>query len=127
MATSPSFLEHVLDLLAGVGPIQARRMFGGHGLALRGLNFAIISDDRLYLSTDDETRPRFEAAGAEPFTFTSKRRGEVVTRYWSLPDEAVDDADRAVVWGKLAVDAAVRKDAQKRTRAKKAPARRPTK
>lgn len=124
MATSPSFLDHVLELLSGVGPIRARRMFGGHGVALNGLNIAIISQDRLYLCTDEQTRPRFQAAGAEPFTFTSKTRGEVVTSYWSLPDEAVDDPDKAVVWGNLAAEVAVRKDAAKRKPAKKKPAAR---
>ena len=32
MANSAAFVDHVLDLLALTGPVEARRMFGGHGL-----------------------------------------------------------------------------------------------
>ncbi len=64
MAAKPEFRDHVLDLLAPLGPVTARRMFGGFGITLDGVMFALIADDVLYLKVDDRTRPDYEAAGA---------------------------------------------------------------
>ena len=67
MASSAEFRDHVLDLLAPLGPVTARRMFGGFGIYLDGVMFALIADDILYLKVDDRTRPDYEAAGSAPF------------------------------------------------------------
>ena len=67
MASSAEFRDHVLDLLAALGPVTARRMFGGFGIYLDGVMFALIADDILYLKVDDRTRPDYEAAGSAPF------------------------------------------------------------
>lgn len=121
MPTSASFLDHALELLSGVGPIRARAMFGGYGVSLNGISIGIIDDDRLYLRTDEATRPQFQSAGASPFTSPSRKGPMVMNSYWSLPDEAVDDPDEAVAWGRLAVEAALRADtAKKKPKAAKA-------
>ncbi|MDQ3265104.1 MAG: TfoX/Sxy family protein [Myxococcota bacterium] len=114
MPTSASFVQHSLELLSGVGPVRSRPMFGGHGLSLHGISIGIIDDDRLYLRVDDLTRPQFQEAGAQPFTYPSKKGPMVMKSYWSLPDEAVDDPDVAVKWGRLAAEASVRGEAAKR-------------
>ena len=67
MASSAGFRDHVLDLMAALGPVTARRMFGGFGIYLDGVMFALIADDILYLKVDDRTRPDYEAAGSAPF------------------------------------------------------------
>ena len=67
MASRPEFRDHVLDLLTPLGPVTAPRMFGGFGIYLDGVMFALIADDVLYLKVDDRTRPDYEAAGAAPF------------------------------------------------------------
>ena len=114
MPTSQSFVQHALELLAGVGPVQARAMFGGYGVRLNGISIGIIDDDRLFLRTDDGTRPQFQQAGAQPFTYPSKKGPMVMNNYWSLPDEAVDDPEVAVKWGRLAAEASVRAEAAKK-------------
>ena len=45
-------------------------MFGGFGITLDGVMFALIADDRLYLKVDYRTRPDYETAGAaEPAAY----------------------------------------------------------
>lgn len=113
MAYDPSLGAWVEELLAGVGPITVRRMFGAAGVYSHGLMFGIIDDDVLYLRTDEETIERFRAEGARPFTYPTRDGGEVVTSYWSLPDKAADDPDEAAAWGRGALEAAARKAARR--------------
>ena len=63
MANSPDFVVHALELLSGVGPVEARAMFGGHGVYARGVMFGLLDDDELFLKTDAGSRPRFVEGG----------------------------------------------------------------
>jgi DNA transformation protein len=103
-----ALLEHCLELLSPVGRARSRRMFGGQGLYLDELFIALIAFDRLYLKADDETRPRFEAAGCQPFTYPKKDGTAVVLSYWTAPDEAMDSSDAMAPWARLAMAAALR-------------------
>lgn len=44
MAANRDFVDYCLELLSCIGPCTAKRMFGGWGLALDGLNLALIAD-----------------------------------------------------------------------------------
>ena len=84
----------------------------------------LVHDGRFYLKTDDETQPRFAAAGGKPFVYASPR-GLRETSYVTPPDDAFDSAAAMTPWAKLALAAAERKAAAKPKRAKQArPARR---
>ena len=121
MSSSPEFVEHAIDLLSLLGPVEARRMFGGHGVFSQGVMFAVLDDDELFLKTDDLTRPRFEAAGCRRWYFVMK--GERVdTAYFRPPDEAHEDAEAMLPWAQLALDCALRKAAAKAARRPKAKA-----
>ncbi len=109
----PDYVDHVLDLLAGVGPVRARPMMGGHVVFCGVLPIALVADDRLYLKTDPTTRPTFEAAGCEAFTYESRAR-VVQMSYWTPPDSALDDPESMLPWARLALEAATR---SRRTRA----------
>ena len=41
------FPAYCAELLAAVGPVRSRRMFGGHGFYVDGLFIAILAFDRL--------------------------------------------------------------------------------
>jgi DNA transformation protein len=127
VSASSSFATYAVELLSGVGPVRARAMFGGHGLYLGSLFIAVVVEDRLYLRVDDLTRPRFQAAGSEPWVYPSKNGTTTMNAYWSLPESAVDDAEEASAWGRLALEATCRKDAarasKKKPTAKAAPTR----
>ncbi len=108
-AAAPSaFAEHCLDLLAPLGPVNVRRMFGGWGFWLGGDFFALIAGDRLYLKTDEMTREAFLAAGSEPFVYHARRGDEVSVSYYSAPDGALEDPEGMRPWATLAAEAAIR-------------------
>lgn len=47
-------------------------MFGGCGLYLDGLIFALVIRDGLYLRADELNRAAFEAAGMKPFSYRTR-------------------------------------------------------
>jgi DNA transformation protein len=113
MPCSTSFVDHALDLLAGLGPVQARRMFGGYGVFLRGVMFGLLDDDELFLKTDDQSRERFTAAGCRRWSWN----GSVETGYFRPPDEAHEDAEAMLPWGRMGIEAALRKKASREAKA----------
>ncbi|HYO67160.1 MAG TPA: TfoX/Sxy family protein [Archangium sp.] len=130
MARMDSYVEYTLELLEPLGPVQARAMFGGWGLYHAGRMMGLIIEDRLYLKTDDTTRPAFEAAGGEPFVYDAgKGRKPVTMSYWTPPADASDDAHALLPWARRAVEASLRAaQKQKKPAAKKsAPAKAKTK
>ncbi len=69
----PSHLTtFLLDLLAPLGPVSARRMFGGVGLFHAGMMFGLVARDELFLKVSDANRPNYEAAGEAPFSYDTK-------------------------------------------------------
>ncbi|ALV05146.1 TfoX/Sxy family protein [Roseateles depolymerans] len=106
------FVAHCMELLAVLGPIRAKRMFGGHGLYADDIFVAIITGDQLYLKTDDQTRPRFEAAGCAEFRYDRRAKdGSVTTAslgYYQPPEEALESAALMAPWARLSMEAALR-------------------
>ncbi len=101
------FVTHVVDLLEALGPVSARRMFGGYGIYLDQLMFALVADDTLYLKLDDESRGEFEAAGLEAFRYTKKGKSYQMS-YHEAPQDALEDAELLRDWARKAVDSAMR-------------------
>jgi len=119
VAYDPSHGEFVRELLADLGPLTIKRMFGAAGVYLAdGLMFGVIDDGVFYLRTDEQNLPDMQAAGAQQFTYPGKDGEPVGTSYWSLPDSAADDPDEAVRWARRAVEASRRKVGPKRRKAK---------
>lgn len=108
MANSQDFVAFVLDQMSLFGPVSARRMFGGHGLYIDGLMFALIDDDRLYLKADAETQPQFAAKSLPPFTYTRQGEAAVSLGYFEAPPEVFDDKADMCDWSRLAHAAALR-------------------
>ena len=65
MAVSDDFRDFVLEQLAPAGRVTPRAMFGGVGLYLDGLFFALIDDDTLYFKADESTRAALREGGVE--------------------------------------------------------------
>lgn len=117
MAVSPELRDHVLELLAPLGPVLAKPMFGGLGIYLGGLIFAILTrHDVLYLRSDAESRAAFEAAGAEPF----RPRPGLTMPYHEAPPDALEDAEGMREWAETAIAAARRAEKAKKGRARRA-------
>ena len=113
---SDAYVAHVVECMRGLGPVDARRMFGGWGLYHRGACFAIVMRETLYLKTDDTNRGEFDALKLEPFTF--EKGGETIaTGYRAAPTEALEDARVMARWAKSAYAAALRKRTRKPAKA----------
>ena len=119
MGVSASFVDFAKETFAPFGTIAVKRMFGGAGVYCDGLFFAILADDMVYFKVDDETRPEFEGAGLEQFTFEMKDGSTAAMSYFSAPDQIYDDPDELKCWTTLALDAASRAAKLKKKPAKK--------
>ena len=113
MSKEPDFARRIEAALLSLGPVRAKRMFGGHGIFLEGLMFALIADNRLYLKVDGETKAQFEEAGAEPFVYEGKTR-PVEMSYWSLPVDPDADREAFLAWADRALAAARRARSSKK-------------
>ena len=124
-AGTSEFVIHCLELLGALGPARAKRMFGGHGIYVDERFIALIINETLYLKTDDETRPRFEAAGSVPFDYATRDGQRVVMAYWAAPQDAMESPALMLPWARLAMASALRAAASKRPAATRSTAATP--
>jgi len=112
MAVSNSYLEYILERLATVGSVTARRMFGGVGIYTGATFFALIDDDTLYFKVDNRNRPEFEAEGMTPF----RPFGEdsYAMKYYSVPEHVIEDDQLLREWTVRALAAATKRKAGKK-------------
>ena len=78
--------------MAPLGAVKARAMFGGHGIYLREMIFAIIVDDRLYFKTDAMTQPGYKKLGLDPFTYIARGR-LVALQYHEAPPDVFESPE----------------------------------
>jgi DNA transformation protein and related proteins len=116
VARRPLFVDHCAELLAALGPVRVKRMFGGWGLYVDDIFLALIAYERLFLKADAETRAAFEAEGCEPFVYSADGKS-VSLGYWSAPAEALDSPALMQPWARLALQAALRARAAKPVKA----------
>jgi DNA transformation protein len=110
---SGSFTGYLRDLFSELGPVVLRKMFGGQGLYHDGLIIGLVVGEELYLKTDTATVAEFEKAGGHPFVYQGKGK-PVTMSYWLPPAEAMESSQAMRPWAKLAYDAAVRKNSEKK-------------
>jgi len=101
-----AMVELSVELLAPLGAVRVRRMFGGWGLYVGDVFVALVLEDQLYLKTRPETTEAFAAAGCRPFTYSAKGR-TVSIGYWSAPAEAMESPALMEPWARLALKAAL--------------------
>lgn len=94
-----SFTTYVLDQLSGLGPVEARPMFGGQGIYWREAIFGLIDDGRLYFRVSPGTVKAFVERGARPF---EPWPGHVMKGYYEVPSAVLEDADEAAAWARTA-------------------------
>ncbi|MBT4703019.1 MAG: TfoX/Sxy family protein [Rhodospirillaceae bacterium] len=105
MAVNPEYKAYVLDQLSPLGPVMARAMFGGAGIYLDGIMFALITRaDVLYFRTGDANRDEYEDADMGPFV-TNKEKSTVMP-YHEVPPDVIEDSDDMCDWARRAWDVA---------------------
>jgi len=101
------FIEYLLEQMQDIGPVNARAMFGGHGIYHDGIMFALVADDVLYLKTDEANRREFEARNLPAFLY--ERKDKVISMsYNEAPGEVLDDPDEMTYWARSAIAASRR-------------------
>jgi DNA transformation protein len=101
------FVQHCLELLRTVGPVLARRMFGGWGLSVDGLNIAVVIADTLYLKTTRGAEADWTAEGGRPFEYDAKGGKRVTTSYYTAPDSAMESPELMAPWARRALASAL--------------------
>ena len=102
-----AFVAHVTDLLSGLGRIEAKRMFGGHGVYCDGAFIAIVLGDSLYFKADARSRASFQRAGLEQFEYSRKGK-RARLNFYRAPAEALESPEIARKWGRAALSTALR-------------------
>ncbi|MCZ8315001.1 TfoX/Sxy family protein [Phreatobacter sp.] len=111
----------LVDLFAPFARVSLRRMFSGHGIYRDGVIFALAIGDDLFLKSDATSAPLYDAAGAKPFTYATKRGETTVGSYRRMPETCFDDEDELRHWAGIAFAAGLRAAAKpKTTRRRKA-------
>ncbi|MEM7224612.1 MAG: TfoX/Sxy family protein [Pseudomonadota bacterium] len=103
-------VQELVARLLPLGPVEARRMFGGWGIFHEDLMFALVANGTLYLKVDAETEARFADAGSEPFTYQRPGK-QIKMSYWRLPAD-----DDLLDWAALGLAAAQRAKKPKKKR-----------
>ncbi len=107
MKAHDEFIDYLLELMQPLGPVSARPMFGGYGIYIDDLMFALVADDSLYFKTGDNSRSDFENRGLQPFSY--QRNGKTFNMSYSeAPAEVLDDTDAMVWWANRAIEAALK-------------------
>ena len=114
-----AFVEHLHEVFNGLGPITARKMFGGWGVYHDGVMFGLVANDELYLKVDDTNRADFEALGLEAFVY-DKQGKQMEMSYYQAPEFIFDDPDEAERWARKAWEIAWKTKASKSKKKPKA-------
>lgn len=119
MPLSSGYIDFAVELLAGFGPVEVKKMFGGASLSRKGVGFAILDNDTFYLKGDGAFGTDMKKQGSKPWSYSVKKDGTIRDiAYWSLPDAALDDPDEAASLAKRSYGIAVKAAAEKTSKPK---------
>ena len=88
------FVQHIHDLLCIFAEVECYRFFRGFGFKLDGIQFAMVMKNTLYFVVDSDLRDFFVSLGSEPFTYKSQAGTKKLQRYYSVPDEILEDHEK---------------------------------
>jgi DNA transformation protein len=111
MAVSDGDLAYLLDQLAGLGTVRAKRMFGGIGFYAGERFFGLMDDGVVYFKTDDATRARYTRRRMPPFIAPGEQPSKT---YYRVPTSVLEDAAELVAWAREAVAVADRAASKRR-------------
>ena len=106
MSASLEFIEYIRELLAPLGELKDGKFFGGFAFKSGSKQFAMIMSNTLYFCVNDETRPKYEAQGMEPFSYTTKKGIVKVRKYFSVPEDLFENPDDFINWANEAIQSA---------------------
>ncbi|OGZ06072.1 MAG: hypothetical protein A2845_01500 [Candidatus Lloydbacteria bacterium RIFCSPHIGHO2_01_FULL_49_22] len=98
------FIVH--DLMGHIPGITSCAMFGGYGVYLDGVIFALVLNGVLYFKVDGVNQSQYEKYGSTPFVYKAKGK-KVTLSYFTLPEEIMENPDLLSIWIEDAVDASL--------------------
>jgi DNA transformation protein and related proteins len=106
MSVSDNYRTYIVEQLAALPALSARRMFGGIGLYSDAWFFALIDDDVLFFKVDDSNRDDYVSRGMKAFM---PFPGQPSLGYYQVPPEVIEEAEELARWARRAVEVAKRK------------------
>ena len=97
----------LLEALAPVGEVSARRLGGLRGLfhpAAGDTPFGIVSRGEVFFKAGPDAVTKYIARGMRPLRLSGE--GQPLRGYWHVPPDVLDSADGVALWAARAVDAA---------------------
>lgn len=107
MSVGDEYQNFVLEQLSGLGNIQYRQMFGGVGIYLDGLFFALIENDTLRFKVDDSNREDYELAGMRPFS--PYKNKNTILQFYEVPIDILENQQELIIWAQKSVQVAISK------------------
>jgi DNA transformation protein len=92
MSRDNGFKEYILnDVLAHLGNIRARAMFGGYGIYWHDAFVALIAEGELFTKANAELKIKYSAQGCHPFCY-AKGDGKITEMsYMSVDESSLED------------------------------------
>ena len=106
------YIAYLLELMQSIGEVYARPMFGGHGIFLDKLMFALVADGVLYFKVDAQSSEDFKQRNLEAFSYVKKGKAFKLN-YYQAPEDTLEDPEEMAVWAKQAYAVAIRANAGK--------------
>ncbi len=96
MPLSSGYIDFALELIAGFGKVEVKKMFGGASITRGGVGFGILDNDTFFLKGDSAFGADMKKQGSKPWSYSIGKDGKPrEIAYWSLPHTALDDPDEA--------------------------------
>lgn len=104
-----SYVMH--DVLGHITGVTSRTMFGGYGIYLDGVIFAIITDnDELRFKANEDTKGKYEQLGGTQFIYHGhKNKAPTSMPYWTVPEEIMENRDLVEDWAREAAEISKKK------------------
>jgi DNA transformation protein len=92
------FVDYLVDALAELGPIEAKRFFSGKGLKLDQVLIGFVIRGTFWLRVDEAGRAAMIATGSVPFSYQRQGRQIELTGYYAVPASMLEDTDELIDW-----------------------------
>ncbi len=89
MAPNKEFSNEVMNLLAPLGSLDIKPMFGGYGIFHEGAMFALISGNGLFFKVDNSNRATYEKAGSKQYK---------PMPYYQVPADIFKEEAKLLAW-----------------------------
>lgn len=113
MSSSAEFTAYIKEKFEILGDVSFSRFFGGIGISYSEVQFAMVMGNTLYFCVDDSNRDAYVETGMQPFSYATKKKTILVSKYYSVPEEVLDNPGTLREWAQAAIKAAHAKSKKK--------------